>query len=1167
MMLGTRTRLTLLVLCLGAGATRAGTYSVTWPGTANSCTVCGTNSYACSSGYPAPLSPRTFVDATPPDTLVTSVTVTLRGSASCGGATVAVSLNGVTVGIPVSSSGACSCGNCGTNKVYTLTNAAGIPGWVYGGTNTLTLSVTGAYCSTGATVTTTETALAPGLHALPAVQRLPNQRVGTTGAPVGVALKVVGDAPVTVLASGTSGPFGLAGLTTPLTLDGGSTTPFGVTFSPTAPGLVTGNASFTSDAPNGPMTTLALSGVGIEPRVTLSPGTLNFSAPQPLGTNSTALNVTVSNPGTDTLAIASITPAGPFQTSGLPTPASIDAGTSASFQVTFLPVTEGPVMGTVTVASDAANAPSATVNLTGTGVAPALTATPASVDFGTQRVATTSTAHTVSLVNTGTSGSVVISAVTVTGPFARNAGALPATVGVGGTRPVSVTFTPTAVGAVSGSLTVTTNLATSPLVIPLSGAGVQPAISVSPSALAFGGQRVGSASAPLDLLVSNPGGFALTVSGVALSGANAGDFALAPPPTLPLTITAGADATLRVTCHPTVRGARAATLTLTSNAAGMATTPVPLSCTGQAPVATVTPTSLTFGAVSLGSDASLLITVGNTGDADLRVDTLTFSGTEAQDFSSPFAVPGSVAPGASSLVPVRFAPGDLGARAGVLTLLTDDLVTPSRTVTLGGTGTAPRLFVSLSQHAFGQVRVGASASIPLTLRNDGTEPLLVSALSLSGAGAAAFQLAGASAPLTLAPGASQPLTLAFTPPSSGPWAGRLELASDDPLTPTRQVALTGEGVQPVVSLAPATLDFGGQLVGRASAPRLVTLTNTGSAPLSLSALTLTGPASADFSLVTAPVLPTTVAVGASLSLEVTLTAAAVGARSAMLNVQSDDPSSPSTGLAVSGLGLDALLSASPASLDFGVHRVGAAAAALPVTISNLGGDALTLRDAATTGAGASAFQTGAVAGLLAPGTARELLVTFSPPEEGSFAAAIALTADDPSVPALPVPVVGHGAVVRLRFEPTSVDFGDVAIGATTSPVTVTLANDSTGSVNLASVAANAPEVTLTGSDVSFPLAAGALRTLTLTFSPSRAGAWSGELAATVAGSEGPEAVVALSARGVAGDTGGGAGGGGPGAPPGGCGCGAPGALPILPILVSLLALGQRRRQVAVRRGA
>src|SRR5438034_997819 len=71
-----------------------------------------------------------------------------------------------------------------------------------------------------------------------------------------------------------------------------------------------------------------------------------------------------------------------------------------------------------------------------------------------------------------------------------------------------------------------------------------------------------------------------------------------------------------------------------------------------------------------------------------------------------------------------------------------------------------------------------------------------------------------------------------------------DLTSTAPSSPTT-VSLSGNGVKPVaaqISITPTALSFGNQSVGSTSAAKTVTLQNTGTANLTISAITSSSPA-------------------------------------------------------------------------------------------------------------------------------------------------------------------------------------------------------------------------------------------------------------------------------------------------------------------------------------
>src|SRR5206468_1770224 len=92
------------------------------------------------------------------------------------------------------------------------------------------------------------------------------------------------------------------------------------------------------------------------------------------------------------------------------------------------------------------------------------------------------------------------------------------TVAAGGSCTVSVTFSPTTTGAKTASVSIASNAAGSPHSVALTGAGVAPALSVSPASLTFGSQTVNTTSAAQTLTVTNSGTAPLLVGAVTKTG-------------------------------------------------------------------------------------------------------------------------------------------------------------------------------------------------------------------------------------------------------------------------------------------------------------------------------------------------------------------------------------------------------------------------------------------------------------------------------------------------------------------------------------------------------------------------------------------------------------------------------------------------------------------------
>ncbi|MGH9703643.1 MAG: choice-of-anchor D domain-containing protein, partial [Candidatus Acidiferrales bacterium] len=193
------------------------------------------------------------------------------------------------------------------------------------------------------------------------------------------------------------------------------------------------------------------------PAVGLAPLNLTFAS-QTNNTTSAAQSITLTNTGNAPLVIASIAASAQYaQTNTCPvSPASLAAAGTCSISVTFTPTASGPQPGTITI-NDNVNGSPQTVPLTGTGVAPApvVTLAPTSLTFPNQALNTTSAQQSVTLTNSGTAA-LTFTSITASAQYAQTntCPVSPATLAAAGTCSISVTFTPTAGGTQTGSITI-----------------------------------------------------------------------------------------------------------------------------------------------------------------------------------------------------------------------------------------------------------------------------------------------------------------------------------------------------------------------------------------------------------------------------------------------------------------------------------------------------------------------------------------------------------------------------------------------------------------------------------------------------------------------------------------------------------------------------------------
>ena len=254
---------------------------------------------------------------------------------------------------------------------------------------------------------------APGqLSASPASLAFGNVQIGASSNKSETITNNGGTSVTISQANITGSAYSVSGLTLPATLAPNQSVAFTVTFSPTAAGAANGTLSLVSDAPGSPLN-IALTGTGVtQGQLTASPASLTFG--NVLVGSSKTLTETLTNSGGTSVTISAATASGAgFSMSGLTLPMTLNAGQSTSFSVQFAPTVTGGVSGSVAVTSNGGN-PNLNIALSGNGTTPgALSATPASLAFGSVQVGN-NTSLSETLTNTGGSN-VVISQATVTG--------------------------------------------------------------------------------------------------------------------------------------------------------------------------------------------------------------------------------------------------------------------------------------------------------------------------------------------------------------------------------------------------------------------------------------------------------------------------------------------------------------------------------------------------------------------------------------------------------------------------------------------------------------------------------------------------------------------------------------------------------------------------------
>ena len=664
------------------------------------------------------------------------------------------------------------------------------------------------------------------------------------------------------------------------------------------------------------------------------------------GSTSNTQSVTYTNTGMnsatlDTAVIAGTNPNDFVIVNPPPLPIALAPGASLSFDVAFSPTVGGPRAGKLAV--QVRNEGNTTdVTLTGTGVGPKITVTPAPLEVGGVLFGAQVPPLAAKVSNAG-GAKVTVSAITIKGPDAglfslSNMPSLPLALTANQAASFSLNFAPAQAGTASATLVVTSDDPMTPsLETAIIGRSGNPQVTLDFATIIFGNQRVGIASVPQDINVSNTGLSDLHISAMSVTGANAGDFPWVLKPMTPLVLKVGQSTKLTVGFTPAAAGARTANVQINSDDPKFPMKLVPVSGTGTTPMAAVMPPMIAFGPVKVAGSASQSISIINKGTGPVKVTTLNVTGANAADFTLSLGAPFTVAPMSTSVVQVTFKPKSVIAETATVNVATDDPNLPMFQVPLSGSGTSPKFVLDPMSIDFGGLPVGIpSAMMPFTITNNGNQAMSINLFQLAGAGAKQFTVTPPlKTPQSLAVGGTLTFQVSYKPVDGSSDDARVNIAVDDPATPSGTVTLHGFGQQPTLDVTPMdadTIDFGSITVGNTMVKK-VQIQNLGDAPLNISGLKLGG-MTTPFSLdQQAPLVIKSMGVQV---VNVTFAPKMAAVSMAQLEIDSSDPNIqlPVT-INLMGTGISPMINASPVNIDFGSTTViGMTSAAQTVTIRN-----------------------------------------------------------------------------------------------------------------------------------------------------------------------------------------------------------------------------------------
>jgi hypothetical protein len=201
---------------------------------------------------------------------------------------------------------------------------------------------------------------------------------------------------------------------------------------------------------------------------------------------------------------------------------------------------------------------------------------------------------------------------------------------------------------------------------------------------------------------------------------------------------------------------------------------------------------------------------------------------------------------------------------------------------------------------------------------------------------------------------------------------------------------------PKIGLGETQLGFGGIRVGASSGTQQITVSNTGTAALTISSILISALNSADFSQ--SNTCGTSLAIGSQCAITLTFSPTASGVLNSSISISDNAPGSPHA-VTLSGTGLAPSLSPSALGLSYPSEIITSKAAPQSLTLTNTGNETLNISSIALSGANSGDFSTSNSCGTtVLTGASCSVTTTFTPTASGLRSATLTIVDDAPGSP-------------------------------------------------------------------------------------------------------------------------------------------------------------------------
>ncbi len=349
----------------------------------------------------------------------------------------------------------------------------------------------------------------------------------------------------------------------------------------------------------------------------------------------------------------------------------------------------------------------------------------------------------------------------------------------------------------------------------------------------FGSTGVCSGTIIRTFTIQNSGVPVLNVTGVTITGVNAGDFSVTVTPAS--TVASSGSTTFQVTFNPSATGTRAATINIASDDCDEATYDYAIQGFGTEPEADLRGNGISIPAGDItpqvpdGTDYGSIpvcagslaqnFTIHNTGNTNLNLVGFGITSGNMADFSVTGSPSSPIAPGNFTTFQVTFNPTATGVRFVNLGFGNTDCDENPYMFRIQGTGTGNEINLSgnsvnitdgdvtpsLTDHTdFGTQSVCAGTIVrTFTIQNTGNQTLNIASVAITGAQASDYTVTAAPASAVLA-AASTTFQVTFNPSANGLRSATITVNSDDCDEAAYDFAILGTGTSVAASAGPQT---------------------------------------------------------------------------------------------------------------------------------------------------------------------------------------------------------------------------------------------------------------------------------------------------------------------------------------------------------------------------